>query len=159
MAQTEDQIEGFSYQNFASVLLKFINIKNIQWCKWLSFFKLRFFIFKYIHIYIYIILHVFFIIHNQVKKILYRIKTQLVSKTREELGMDVWYNDKLKNDSSFKDKLEAIRSVKKENWCDSADPVRSGQKLDCNSLTFVFFFTKTTSFWFKKKLTRSKPGF
>lgn len=28
MAQTEDQIEGFSYQNFASVLLKFINIKK-----------------------------------------------------------------------------------------------------------------------------------
>jgi hypothetical protein len=42
------------------------------------------------------------------------------------------------------------------------DPARLGQKPGCNRLTFVFF-TKTTSFWFKKidpsdPVTRSKPG-
>jgi hypothetical protein len=30
-----------------------------------------------------------------------------------------------------------------------------GQKPGCSQLTFVFFFTKTTLFWFKKKLTRT----
>jgi hypothetical protein len=58
---------------------------------------------------------------------------------------------------------------KEKTWCDPAcwpsktryvDPARPGQKPDCNPLIFVFF-TKTTSFWFKKKLTQatpSKPG-
>jgi len=27
------------------------------------------------------------------------------------------------------------------------DPAKPGQKLSCNSLTFVFFFTKTMPFW------------
>jgi hypothetical protein len=61
--------------------------------------------------------------------------------------MNIWYNDILKNDSSFKDKLEAIRSVKKIHWWieliasnlhQLIDPTRSYQKLDCNPLTFVF---------------------
>jgi len=40
--------------------------------------------------------------------------------------------------------------------CDLVDSTRPGQKPDCNLLTFVFYFTKTTSFWFKKK--KNWPG-
>jgi hypothetical protein len=36
------------------------------------------------------------------------------------------------------------------------NPVWPCQKLGCNPLTFVFFFTKITLFWFKKK--KNWPG-
>ena len=46
----------------------------------------------------------------------------------------------------------------KKTWCDLVDPATRSKTL----LTFVFFFTKITLFWFKKKeltrATRSKPG-
>jgi hypothetical protein len=80
--------------------------------------------------------------------------------------MNIWYNDILKNDSSFKDKLEAIRSVKKIHWWIEliasnlyqwVDPARPGQKLDCNPLTFVFLLKRCRFDFFKKKWP-GRPG-
>jgi hypothetical protein len=38
------------------------------------------------------------------------------------------------------------KTKKEKTRCEPADRARLGQKLGCNPLTFVFFFTKTTSF-------------
>jgi hypothetical protein len=58
-------------------------------------------------------------------------------------------------------KLKKKHEKKKLSWPgDLVDSAKSGQKPDCNPLTFLLFFTKTTSFWLKKKLTwatGSKP--
>jgi len=49
------------------------------------------------------------------------------------------------------------KTGKEKTWCDPADPTgwpgKTRSKPGCNPLTFVFF-TKMTSFWLKKKLTR-----
>jgi hypothetical protein len=53
--------------------------------------------------------------------------------------------------------LKKKQGKKKLGVTQWVDPIKPYQKSGCNLLTFVFF-TKTTSFWFFFKLTRSKPG-
>jgi hypothetical protein len=43
-------------------------------------------------------------------------------------------------------RLKKKQGKEKTGVTQRAEPARHGQKLGCNPLTFVFFFTKTTSF-------------
>ena len=74
---------------------------------------------------------------------------------------DNYYSFKIRPGGSTRNSADPGRVEEKtgKEKTRRVDQARSGQKPGCNSLTFVFFFIKTTSFWFflKKRIDSGDP--